>query len=240
MSLIRRWFDPIRSKWYYDRSLRQTHLPTEKGLCIYLRLDDVYSYLAVQQLEQLEDILVEEIKPLRIILSDQAAPPPNGMSEEVWQNYALNDAKILAMQHRFAFDDVPELPRPEAVEQAWVILERTPLQGKDFLYLLEDVFHMLWNQQYGKLKMLYSMAKHYQKPPADPQFHCKSIPILTAYFEFGGRQYHAVDDLLRLTRRLQQQKLLISPPIFLINHIEWREHLINDANELADIQALQP
>lgn len=65
-------------------------------------------------------------------------------------------------------------------------------------------------------------------------------PVRAAYFEFGGRKYHAVDDLLRLTRRLKQQKLLTGNPIFLINHIEWREHLINDAEALNEIQALHP
>lgn len=240
MSLLRRWFDPIRSQWYYDRPHRQAHLSTDAGISIHLRLDDVYSYLAVQQLEQLNDILVESLQPLKIILSDYSATPPNGMTEQVWHQYSLNDAKILAMQHRFAFDEVPEIPSKEAVQQAWLILERTPLEGKDFLYLLEDIFHMLWNQQYGKLKMLYSMAKHHHQPVQDAEFSLDHHPLRTAYFEFGGRQYHAVDDLLRLTRRLQQQKLLISAPIFLINHIEWREHLIHDANELADIQALQP
>ncbi|MCH4248726.1 MAG: hypothetical protein LKF82_13005 [Acinetobacter populi] len=240
MSLLRRWFDPIRSTWYYDRPLREAQLPIDDGITVYLRLDDVYSYLAVQQLEQLEEILVDELKPLKIVISDQAAPPPNGMSVDIWQNYCLNDAKILALQHRFAYDDVPEMPSKEAIQQAHLILERTPLKDRDFLYLLEDVFHMLWNQQYGKLKMLYAMAKNYQMPPQDIQFRFESIPILTAYFAFGGREYQAVDDLLRLTRRLQQQKLLKSSPIFLINHIEWREHLITDAEELFEIQSLQP
>src|SRR5690606_12060029 len=67
-----------------------------------------------------------------------------------------------------------------------------------------------------------------------------TIPILASYFTFGGRQYHAVDDLLRLTRRLKQQKLLTDNPIFLINHIEWREHLISDAEELNEIQSMNP
>ncbi|KAA8730914.1 hypothetical protein F4V57_14325 [Acinetobacter qingfengensis] len=241
MSLLRRWFDPIRSKWYYNQPQREANLPVDQGISVYLRLDDVYSYLAVQQLEQLEEILVDEIKPLKIIISDQAAPPPNGMSEERWHKYALNDAKTLAMQHRFAYDDMPEMPAREAIAQAHAILERTPLKGKDFLYLLEDVFHMLWQQQYGKLKMLYQMSRNQViNHEPDPQFSFTTQPILTAYFAFGGREYHAVDDLLRLTRRLQQQKLLTSPAIFLINHIEWREHLINDAEDLAEIQALQP
>lgn len=239
MSLLRRWFDPLRSQWYYNRPQPQVHLSINQGIAIYLRLDDVYSYLAVQQLRKLEDILVEALKPLKIIVSDQAAPPPNGMSTETWQSYSLNDAKILAMQHGFAYDDMPEMPSDEAIAHAKDILKRTPLTGRDFLYLLEDTFHMLWQQQYGKLRMLHGMLKHrpYQE---DLQFQFSSKPVLTAHFLFGGRQYHAVDDLLRLTRRLQQQKLLTSSPIFLINHIEWREHLIQDPEELTQIQALQP
>lgn len=239
MSLLRRWFDPLRSQWYYDRPQRQTHLPIDQGIAVYLRLDDVYSYLAVQQLSQLQDILVEELKPLKIILSNHAAPPPNSMSIETWQSYCLNDAKILAMQHGFAYDDVPEMPTDEAIAQAHDILQRTPLEGRDFLYLLEDIFHMLWQQQYGKLRMLHGMSQHRQ-PKEDLQFQFEQTPVLTAYFAFGGRHYHAVDDLLRMTRRLQQQKLLTSAPIFLINHIEWREHLIQDVEELSQIQALQP
>lgn len=240
MSLIRRWFDPIRSKWYFDQPHRQAELPTDQGISVYLRLDDVYSYLAVQQLIQLEEILIDEIRPLKIVISTQGAIPPQGMSIQAWQNYTLNDAKILAMQHRFAYDDVPEMPSAQALAQAHTILERTPLMGRDFLYLLEDVFHMLWNQQYGKLNMLYMMAKNYRQPSEDPQFRFDETPILSAFFSFGGRHYQAVDDLLRLMRRLQQQKLLTSSPIFLINHIEWREHLIQDAEELTDVQAMQP
>lgn len=239
MSLLRRWLDPLRSKWHYDRPQHQAHLPIDDGISIYLRLDDVYSYLAVQQLSQLEDILVDDLKPLKIILTDESSPPPNGMSSETWQSYCLKDAKILAMQHGFAFDDVPEMPSEEAIYQAHEILKRTPLEGRDFLYLLEDIFHMLWQQQYGKLRMLHGMAKHRQAKE-DLQFHFESKPILTAYFAFGGRNYHAVDDLLRMARRLQQQKLFTSSPIFLINHIEWREHLIQDVEELREIQALQP
>ena len=239
MSLLRRWFDPLRSQWHYDRPQRQAHLPIDDGITLYLRLDDVYSYLAVQQLRQLEDILVEELKPLKIVLSDQAAQPPNGMTMQAWQRYSLKDAHILASQHGFAYDDVPEIPNDNAIAQAHDILKRTPLVGRDFLYLLEDVFHMLWQQQYGKLRMLHSMAQH-RHVQEDLQFQFEKIPVLNAYFAFGGRQYHAVDDLLRLTRRLQQQKLLTSPPIFMINHIEWREHLIQDAEELTMIQALQP
>ena len=53
MSLLRRWFDPIRSSWFYRKPARQAVLPTDKGLSIHLRLDDVYSYLAAQQLPQL-------------------------------------------------------------------------------------------------------------------------------------------------------------------------------------------
>ncbi|TCM65076.1 hypothetical protein EC844_11639 [Acinetobacter calcoaceticus] len=241
MSLLRRWFDPIRSRWFYQKPSRQAVLSTDDGLSIYLRLDDVYSYLAVQQLPQLDDLLSDEIKPLKVVISDVSAEPPNGMSELQWGNYCLNDAKILAIQHRFGFDDEkPELPSAEALKQAETILRHTPLTGQNFLYLLEDVFHMLWQQQYGKLRTLYVMACKHHKPQNFPDRVFDHTPVLSSYFEFGGRQYQAVDDLLRLTRRLRQQKLLTDPPIFLINHIEWREHILNDAEELADIQAMHP
>ena len=241
MSLLRRWLDPIRSSWFYQKPTRQGVLSTEQGLSIYLRLDDVYSYLAVQQLTQLDDILNDELKPLKVVISDTSAEPPNGMTLEEWRTYTLNDAKILATQHRFSYDDEkPEQPAAEALQQAETILRNTPLTGSNFLYLLEDVFHMLWQQQYGKLRTLFVMASHHQKPQNFPERVFDHTPVLESYFEFGGRKYHAVDDLLRLTRRLKQQKLLIDNPIFLINHIEWREHLISDAEELAEIQAMHP
>ena len=216
-------------------------LSTEQGLSIYLRLDDVYSYLAVQQLTQLDDILADDLKPLKVIISNTSAEPPNGMTVEEWRNYCLEDAKILANQHRFSYDDEkPEQPSPEALKQAEIILRNTPLTGQNFLYLLEDVFHMLWQQQYGKLRTLFVMASQHQKPQNFPERIFSHTPILESYFEFGGRKYHAVDDLLRLTRRLKQQKLLTGNPIFLINHIEWREHLMSDAEELAEIQSMHP
>ncbi len=238
MSLLRRWFDPIRSSWFYQKPIRQEVLSIDQGLTIHLRLDDVYSYLAVQQLPQLEEILIEELKPLKVIISDKAAEPPNNMSAMEWQNYCLNDAKILSKQHRFSFHEAPEQPTEEALKQAEVILKNTPLRGQDFLYLLEDVFHMLWQKQYGKLRTLYAMASQHHKVQNFEERIFNNDEVLTGYFQFADRKYHAVDDLLRLTRRLKRQNLLTGNPIFLINHIEWREHLISDAEELNEIQGL--
>ena len=150
MSLLRRWFDPIRSSWFYQKPSRQSVLSTEHGLSVHLRLDDVYSYLAVQQLPQLEDILADELKPLTVVISRQSGAAPNQMSAAEWQNYCIQDAQILAKQHRFSFHDTPEPPTAEALMQAETILRHTPLRGQDFLYLLEDVFHMLWQKQSGK------------------------------------------------------------------------------------------
>ena len=240
MSLLRRWFDPLRSHWFYQKPIRQVVLSAEHGLSIHLRLDDVYSYLAVQQLPELEEILSDELKPLKVIISSQTAAPPNQMSALEWQTYCLNDAKILSKQHRFSFHDTPEQPPAEAIQQAEIILRYTPLRGQDFLYLLEDVFHMLWQKQYGKLRTLYTMASRHHSLQQFPERIFNDDAVLASYFEFGQRKYHAVDDLLRLTRRLKQQKLLTGNPIFLINHIDWREHLISDAEELNAIQALDP
>jgi hypothetical protein len=240
MSLLRRWFDPIRSSWFYQKPVRQEVLPTTQGLIIYLRLDDVYSYLAAQQLPQLEEILTDEMKPLKVVISSQTAHPPNQMSALEWQQYCLNDAKILSKQHRFNFHETPEQPSAEALKQAETILRYTPLRDQDFLYLMEDIFHMLWQKQYGKLRTLHAMASQNHQAQNFPERIFNDTPVLSAYFEFADRKYQAVDDLLRLARRLKQQKLLTDNPIFLINHIEWREHLISDAEELNEIQALDP
>ena len=240
MSLLRRWFDPIRSRWFYQKPTRQAVLSTEQGLSIHLRLDDVYSYLAVQQLPQLEELLVDELKPLKVIISSESAEAPNHMSAEEWQHYCLNDAKILSKQYRFSFDDTPEVPTPESLKQAETILRNTPLRGQDFLYLLEDVFHMLWQKQYGKLRTLYAMASGHHQERQFPERIFNQDQVLVSYFTLGDRRYHAVDDLLRLARRLKQQKLLTDNPIFMIDHIEWREHLISDAEELNEIQGLDP
>ena len=240
MSLLRRWFDPIRSRWFYNKPTRQAVLPTDQGLSVYLRLDDVYSYLTAQQLPQLEEILSDELRPLKVVISSASAEVPNHMSEAEWKQYCLNDAQILAKQHRFSFHESPEQPPSEALQQAEIILKHTPLRGQDFLYLLEDVFNMLWQQQYGKLRTLHAMASRHHQLQHFPERIFDDSPVLASYFEFGGRKYHGVDDLLRLTRRLKQQKLLTDNPIFMINHIEWREHLISDAEELNEIQALDP
>ena len=240
MSLLRRWFDPIRSSWFYQKPSRQAVLSIEQGLKIHLRLDDVYSYLAVQELPDLEEILIDDLKPLQVVISKNAGALPNQMSLDEWQQYCLNDAKILAKQHRFSFPDHPEQPSDLTLQQAEDILKLTPLRGKDFLYLLEDVFHMLWQKQTGKLRTLHTMATRDYQVQNFPERQFNDDEVNASYFELGGRRYHAVDDLLRLARRLKQQKLLTDNPIFLINHIEWREHLISDAEELNEIQALDP
>lgn len=237
MSIIRRYFDPIRSGWYHKK-IKQTTVEITP-LTIYLRLDDPYSYLAVQLLKDIDDILVEQMKPLQIVFSQTSSSPPSNMTLTEWQHYTLNDAKILAKQHRFSYDDIPEIPSREAIEKVQLILEHSDLEGQEFFYLLEDVFHILWQQQSGKLDVLYQKAKQ-QLDHRQTAFRYTDQPILTAYFSFADREYHAIDGLLRLTRRLQQSHLLTAPPIFLINHIEWREHLIQGVEEIADIQALEP
>src|SRR5690606_30619784 len=213
MSLLRRWFDPIRSSWFYQKPVRQAVLSIEDGLSIHLRLDDVYSYLAVQQLPQLEEILSPQLKPLKVVISEQRAEPPNQMSFDEWQHYCIHDAKILAKQHRFSFHDKPELPSPEALKQAAVILKNTPLRGQHSLSLLWQVVHMLWQQRNGSSPPLYLMptchhaSQHFPVRPLHPTARRGS------HFPSGQRQYHTLHDVRSLTRRLTQQKRLPDNPI---------------------------
>ena len=257
MSLLRRWLDPIRSRWFFNRPFRQRRLSSRDGITVYLRFDDAYSYLLVQLLPELEELLNPQLKPLKIMLCSQASPRPNDLSERAWQHYMLDDARALAAQHRFIFDNKNnQVPSSALIQQAQDILKLSPLRGLDSLNLLQDLFHMLWQQQQGKLNTLHYMATRRQ--PALSRTDHKSAdnqnaglkdsgsviirfvdePIHTAFLLFGGRHYRAIDDFLRLTRRLKQQKLLNNEPIFLINHIEWGEHLVSDPELLNDIQAL--
>ncbi|RYY80912.1 MAG: hypothetical protein EOO69_00405 [Moraxellaceae bacterium] len=250
MSLARRWLDPIRSRWFFNRPYRQRHLSSRNGITVYLRFDDAYSYLLVQLLPQLEELLVDRLKPLKIVMCTQTSPPPNGMSTQAWQQYMLDDAAALAMQHRFVFDvnDTvrASLPNPALMQQASDILKTSPLQDSDYLHLLQDIFHMLWQNQQGKLNTLHHMATRrpvltsvaHTAVPQSLSIRFADEAIASGFLLFGGRHYRAIDDFLRLTRRLKQQKLLNNEPIFLINHIEWGEHLVNDPESLNDVQAL--
>lgn len=252
MSLARRWLDPIRSRWFFGRPFRQRRLSSRDGITVYLRFDDAYSYLLVQLLPELEELLNPQLKPLKIVLCGQASSPPNGLSAQAWQQYMLDDARALAVQHRFVFDHKNnQVPTIALIQQAQDILKLSPLRGLDYLHLLQDVFHMLWQNQQGKLNTLHYMATRRQSLSAtsdqtsiDRQdsgsvaIRFVDEPIHTAFLLFGGRHYRAIDDFLRLTRRLKKQHLLNGEPIFLINHIDWGEHLVNEPELLSDIQAL--
>jgi hypothetical protein len=242
MSLLRRWFDPIRSRWFFNRPYRQRHLSSEEGLVVYLRFDDAYSYLIIQLLAQLQDLLVEPLKPIQIIIGSQTGELPNQLSELDWQYYSIQDAAILAKQHGFTFDTHVIPPTEELIQQAIDVLQCSLLTGNDYLHLLQDVFHMLWQNQRGKLKTLHQMASARalrQNTSVQYPIRFTDEEVVGAFIQFGGKKYRAIDDFLRFTRRLKRQKLLTGEPIFLINHIEWGEHLVNDPEVLADIQALQ-
>src|SRR5690606_36746519 len=97
-----------------------------------------------------------------------------------------------------------------------------------------------WQKQTGKLRTLYAMTSRYNQPQDFPECIFDQTPYLDNSFALGGRHYQAVHDLLRLTRRLEHQTLVTGNKILLINHIEWREHLISDAEELNEIQSMDP
>jgi 2-hydroxychromene-2-carboxylate isomerase len=247
MSLTRRWLDPIRSRWLLQRPTR-TRRPSARAdrgtLTVFLRFDDAYSYLLVQILAQLDSLLIPRLRPLKIIIATQAAEPDT-ITAEQWLRYTHHDAAVLAHQHRFVFQENYLVPTEALMKQAQDILSSTPLQGAEFLRLLQNIFHMIWQHQNGKLALLHQMA--IQRKPlvtvnttSAPNVEFSDEPLSEAYIAFAGRHYLAIDDFLRLTRRLQHQHLLTGEPVFLINHVEWGEHLVNDPILLADIQAMRP
>ena len=248
MSLTRRWLDPIRSRWLLQRptrSRRPSARANRATLTVFLRFDDAYSYLLVQILAQLDSLLIPRLRPLKIIISTQSAELPQTITAEQWLRYTHHDAAVLAHQHRFVFQENYLAPTEALMKQTQEILSSTPLQGAEFLRLLQNVFHMIWQHQSGKLALLHQMA--IQRKPAvpvnttaAPTVEFTDEPLSEAYIAFAGRHYLAIDDFLHLTRRLQHQNLLTGEPVFLINHVEWGEHLVSDPELLADIQAMRP
>jgi hypothetical protein len=242
MSLARRWFDPIRSRWQLKRRVRlhRHRLSSSRGpLTVYLRLDDAYSYLTVQLLLHLEEQLIDRYKPLRVVICTQSpAIYPHDLTTDAWLRYTLADAAVLAKQHRFIFQPHSHPPDAALMLRALDILRLTALIGRPYLQLLQNVFHMLWQRQTGKLDTLHQMAmrrKNLLSRPTDGRI--RDQVLLAADIEFDHKHYRAIDDLLRLTRHLKRAAVLKEEPVFLINHIEWQEHLVSDPVNLANIQA---
>jgi hypothetical protein len=244
MSLARRWLDPIRSRWRLERRMRirRPRLSSARGpLTVYLRLDDAYSYVTAQVLLELEELLLDRHKPLRVVICTQGpAQYPNDLCAETWLRYSLRDAGVLARQHRFIFQPHSHPPDAALMLRALDILRLSPLTGRQYLQLLENVFHMLWQRQTGKLDTLHQMAMRRKTPPtewAEPRV--RDQVLLAADIEFDHKHYRAIDDLLRLTRHLKRAGMLATEPVLLIDHIEWQEHSVSDPASLAAIQACQ-
>ena len=102
------------------------------------------------------------------------------MSRQDWQSYCLNDAKILK-QHRFGFDEPLNSLVQKLYSKLETILRNTPLREQNFLHLLEDVFHMLWQQQYGSCVPLPWQASIRRQGIILSVF-LKDVPVAASYF----------------------------------------------------------
>ncbi len=243
MGWERRWLDPLRSRWQARAGAR--HSPLKGPLALHLRLDDPYSHLAVQALPRLVRLLGPSCLPLHIVLCDRLPTVlPAGLTAEQWHSHSLADAAMLARQHHFDFAPDPHLPAPVLQQVAAEVLQCTPLRGEAFLRLLHNVFHMLWHGQTGKLHTVLNICRRAPAKAATQDdtvvFVTRAEGLLQASYVLDGRFYRAVDDFLRLTRRLHHQGGLLEAPVFLINHVDWGEHLVSDPVVLAQIQAHQP
>lgn len=242
---LRRWSDPIRSRWLHRRASRLKTIPinTPTHLEIQVRLDDPYSYLFVQMLGPFAELLDARFQPLPITICEQLPLQwPGELNQESWDQYAWRDTTGLARQHRF----IP--PAQVTVNSTLMHTARQTLQaaaerGELTLQLLEDIFHMLWQSQHNKLNTVCQLmqARPYDVEAQNEVKLAWSSKALTwATISYLGREYRAIDDFLRLTRRLRREKWLSGEPIFLLNHVEWGEHLVADPQTLHDIQALRP
>ncbi len=179
--------------------------PSIDQITFYLRVNDPYSYLLLQVLP---DLLISQQKQLNIKILLQLNSDLN-LEIDKQANYALKDAKRLAIEHQLSFPQKTQLPSLQNSQLATAILLAN-LNHPEFLQLCQLVCDALWlsqdttlsldklTLQYGKLSPLeaeqqLNHAKHYLQQKGHYQ---------SGMLYYGGEWYWGIDRLWHLYQRL--------------------------------------
>lgn len=250
---LRHVSDPLRSRWLkrqasLDNLLSQgyrndaaVHTPVhaeDSALRLYLRWDDPYSYLLVQQIADIAEDFPNTFQNSQVTLVTEPASHPS-LSKDAWQRYALSDAHALAKQHRFDMSE--QVPSLASCAKASQIFGRQQYLAKQTLHLLLQLFHMLWFNQQAKLNTL--LAIHLRKSvsagktsPAAP-----NNAILVGYLTYRGHVYEGLDGLRYLVTELKSDQKLSDEAAFFIDHIDWQDDLlVNDPELVREIHESKP
>ena len=198
----------ITSQWLrnFKRSIKERQrrrAGQPHKVTVYLRLNDPYSYVLLQVLDQFAARYAVEFEFRTILnLQPQMYPAP-----ELWENNAFHDGAYLANLYGLDFPDTrPErdFKRDAGLTAQLLHWELQPGYAEHALPL----FEAYWQDDQAKLSKLVDSgitehAECYQHHLAANEAHLKSNGhYLSAMLHYGGEWYWGLDRLAHLERRL--------------------------------------
>jgi len=182
---------------------KQPHLVT-----VYLRINDPYSYLLLQVLDQLK--MRYPIKyDFRTVFNLQQEMYP---APELWEKNAFNDGAYLSELYELEFPQQRPETTPERDAQLTAQLLHWELQP-GYLANALQLFHAYWQQDPAKIDTLVSSAipdhvECYQHHLAENETMLKDMGhYLSAMLHYGGEWYWGLDRLEHLERRFNDMGL---------------------------------
>ncbi|MDB4069159.1 DsbA family protein [Pseudomonadales bacterium] len=203
----------ITSQWLrnFKRSIKERQrrrAGQPHKVTVYLRLNDPYSYVLLQVLDQFAARYAVEFEFRTILnLQPQMYPAP-----ELWENNAFHDGAYLANLYGLDFPDTrPErdFKRDAGLTAQLLHWELQPGYAEHALPL----FEAYWQDDQAKLSKLVDSgitehAECYQHHLAANEAHLKSNGhYLSAMLHYGGEWYWGLDRLAHLERRLNDLRL---------------------------------
>lgn len=274
MTLVRRWFDPISSQLFlkfYQKSMGyrcETYpfdghvFDVSKPLVLLLSLDDPYSYLISQLLEDIYDNLMD-LKTFQIVIinpnllsNNQSKKSSQNKLNKKWLKHALLDASLIAKQHRLSFPKIPNIdsntfktriPTTESCNKAHQLLKDSFDANEKNLHFLAQIYQILWHKQDVKLNTLLALPNKAIEFKSTEDFSLKQAlkqplkqPFMAGFY-YQSHRFDGFDGCRHLVNQLKvDKKMTMQAPLF-IDHIHWQDDLlINDPVELGEVQALKP
>ena len=165
------------------------------GVHYFHQVDDPYSHLAVQKLEQLRDAYR---LPFIVHLAGKPEPAYLGSAEH-FDHWALRDVSSIARAYGTDFPASPKVPGPAAVSAANALLAEH-LEQPDFAHVAYSVGEQLWNGQ--SAHGVGENAAGTRAIKAGNALRHKLGHYLGGMFYFDGEWYWGVDRLRLLEQRL--------------------------------------
>lgn len=213
MSIVPHLTRLITSQWLrnFKRSIKERQrrrAGQPHKVTVYLRLNDPYSYVLLQVLDQFAARYAVEFEfRTTLNLQPQMYPAP-----ELWENNAFHDGAYLANLYGLDFPDTrPErdFKRDAGLTAQLLHWELQPGYAEHALPL----FEAYWQDDQAKLSKLVDSgitehAECYQHHLAANEAHLKSNGhYLSAMLHYGGEWYWGLDRLAHLERRLNDLRL---------------------------------